>query len=67
MRPPDRGLKAPDQKWHPHQAEDKYNEALAVKGEHVDVLQYLANLEMERAKLAAGINVGSRCARRHSV
>lgn len=43
------------------QAEAKYNEALAVKGEHVDALQYFANLEMERAKLAAGINVGNRC------
>ncbi len=42
------------------QAEAKYNEALAVKGEHVDALQYLASLEMERAKLAAGINVGNR-------
>ncbi len=43
------------------QAEAKYNEGLAVKGEHVDALQYLASLEMERAKLAAGINVGNRC------
>lgn len=45
----------------PCQAEAKYNEALAVKGEHVDALQYLGSLEMERAKLAAGINVGTRC------
>ena len=44
------------------QAEAKYGEALAVKGEHVDTLQYLASLEMERAKLAAGLNVGARCA-----
>ena len=44
----------------PCQAEAKYNEALAVKGEHVDALQYLGSLEMERAKLAAGINVGTR-------
>mmetsp|Transcript_14445 Transcript_14445/g.43688 ORF Transcript_14445/g.43688 Transcript_14445/m.43688 type:complete len:721 (-) Transcript_14445:878-3040(-) len=42
------------------QAEKKYNEALAVKGEHVDTLQYLASLEMDRAKLAAGLNVGAR-------
>lgn len=41
-------------------AEAKYNEALAVKGEHVEALQYLASLEMERAKLAAGLNVGAR-------
>jgi tetratricopeptide (TPR) repeat protein len=41
-------------------AEAKYNEALAVKGEHVDALQYLGSLEMERAKLAAGINLGTR-------
>ena len=33
-----------------------------MKGEHVDALQYLGSLEMERAKLAAGINVGTRCA-----
>jgi hypothetical protein len=48
-------------KFLPDQAEAKYNEALAVKGEHVDALQYLGSLEMERAKLAAGINVGTRC------
>lgn len=42
------------------QAEGKYNEALGVKGEHVEALQYLASLEMERAKLAAGLNVGAR-------
>lgn len=42
------------------QAEGKYNEALKVKGEHVEALQYLASLEMERAKLAAGLNVGAR-------
>lgn len=32
-----------------------------MKGEHVDTLQYLASLEMDRAKLAAGLNVGARC------
>jgi chemotaxis protein histidine kinase CheA len=47
-----------DEQW--AKAEAKYNEALGVKGEHVDALQYLASLEMERAKLAAGINVGNR-------
>lgn len=31
-----------------------------MKGEHVDALQYLASLEMDRAKLAAGVNIGTR-------